>query len=280
MKLIADSGSTKTDWCLIDGRNVVSRFCGQGINPSLQDRTVIEKILSEDLKKAVLFADTVQEICFYGAGCREEAMPLMRDILSKKFKKAGFIEVNGDLLAAARALFDDKEGIACILGTGSNSCFYDGTKVVSNVPPLGFILGDEGSGAVLGKIFINAMFKGVLSETLRDEFCDEMGLSLSDIISKVYREPAPNRFLASTSTFIHKHLDDMDLRTLVVGNFINFFRRNVNLYNRKDVVVGAIGGMAYNYKSLFIEVAESEGYMVGKVLQSPMDGLVERERKE
>ena len=173
----------------------------------------------------------------------------------------------------ARA-FGCDEGIACILGTGANSCVYDGNEITANVPPLGYILGDEGSGAVLGRMFINALFKCGLSAELRDEFLCETGLTLADIINKVYREPMANRFLASTSLFIHNHLDNNDLRTLVVDNFKAFFRRNVSLYGRRDLPVGAVGSIAFYYKTELLEAARSEGFEVVKVIKSPMDGLV------
>ncbi len=274
MKLIADSGSTKTDWCLVDDGNVVRRFNGQGINPSLQDRVVIEDILADDLLNEIADTDNVHEIDFYGAGCRDDVKAKMRDILSKYFKKADVIEINSDMVGAARALFGNKEGIACILGTGSNSCLYDGKNVVSNIPPLGYILGDEGSGAVLGKLFVNALFKGGLPETLRNEFFEETELTLSEIIDMVYRKPFANRFLASLSVFIHEHSDVEEIRTLVKENFRSFFYRNVNQYNRKNLPVGAVGSIAYFYKELFVEVAESEGYSVGKILKSPLDTLI------
>ncbi len=274
MKLIADSGSTKTDWCLVDEGNVVRRFSGQGINPSLQDRAVVEGILTDDLQKEIADIDNVHEIEFYGAGCRDEVKAKMQDILSQYFRKADVIEINSDMVAAARALFGNREGIACIIGTGSNSCLYDGKNIVSNIPAMGYILGDEGSGAVLGKLFVNALFKGGIPETLRNAFFKETGLSLSDIINKVYREPFANRFLASLSVFIHKHLEVEEISLLVKENFMSFFRRNINLYDRKNLQVGAVGSIAYYYKELFVEVAESEGYTVENVLKSPMDSLI------
>ncbi|MCD8290233.1 MAG: ATPase [Prevotella sp.] len=277
MKLIADSGSTKTDWCLVDKGNVVRRFSCQGINPSLQDRTVIEGVLADELLKEIADIDAVHEINFYGAGCRDEVRPLMSDIFSQYFKNAEVIEIKSDIVASARALFGDEEGIACILGTGSNSCLYDGKDIVSNIPPLGYILGDEGSGAVLGKLFVNALFKGALPEALCYDFYYGTGLTLSEVINKVYREPFANRFLASMSLYIYKHLDIEEIRTLVKENFRNFFQRNVKQYNCKDFPVGAVGSIAYYYKELFVEVAESEGYAVKTILKAPMDGLIDRE---
>ena len=278
MKLIADSGSTKTDWCVIDGGVVIFRTVGQGINPFLQTDAEIENIVNNEFASGFGYAGKIAEIEFYGAGCRDGMVPRMELLLRKVFVNAVRVEVCSDVLGAARALFGDGEGIACILGTGANSCLYDGRRITANVPPLGYILGDEGSGAVLGRMFINALFKGRLPATMRDEFLKETSLTLADIINKVYREPLANRFLASMSVFIHNHLKNKDLRSLVVGNFRSFFRRNVSLYGRRDLPVGTVGSVAFYYKSELLEAAESEGYTVGKVIKSPMEGLVKVER--
>lgn len=274
MKLIADSGSTKTDWCVIDGGKVAVRLCGQGINPFQQEMPVIESIVAEKVVRSLPCPGRIDEIYFYGAGCRDDKGELVRDILRRQFGGAAVVEVSSDMLAAARALFADGEGIACILGTGSNSCLYDGSAITANVPPLGYILGDEGSGAVLGRLFVNAMFKGVLPEDIREEYFAETGMSLSAILNNVYRKPLANRFLAGMSVFIRKHLDDTGVKELVADNFRGFFRRNVALYGRPDVAVGAVGSIAYYYKEQFLEVAEAEGYQVGSIVKSPMDGLV------
>lgn len=278
MKLIVDSGSTKTDWCVVDGGEAVFRTVGQGINPFQQSVDLIENIVKTEFVVQLDDACDITEIEFYGAGCRDEKILVMELLFRKVFVNAVRVEVCSDVLAAARALFGDREGIACILGTGANSCLYDGRRITANVPPLGYILGDEGSGAVLGRMFINALFKGGLPAAMRDEFLKETGLTLADIINKVYREPLANHFLASTSVFIHNHLENKDLMNLVIDNFRSFFKRNVNRYGRRDLPVGAVGSIAFYYKSELLEAAESEGYTVGKVIKSPMEGLVSVKR--
>ena len=274
MKLIADSGSTKTDWCVVDGGEVVFRTAGHGINPFQQNDAEVENIVDNEVRSSFDGVERIAEIEFYGAGCRDGMVPRMERLLRKLFVNAVRVEVCSDVLGAARALFGDREGIACILGTGANSCLYDGRRIMANVPPLGYILGDEGSGAVLGRQFINALFKGGLPAAMRDEFLSETGLTLADIINKVYREPLANRFLASTSVFIRNHLENKALRCLVVDNFKSFFKCNVNLYGCRDLPVGAVGSIAFYYKSELLEAAEAEGYKVGKVIKSPMEGLV------
>ena len=273
MILIADSGSTKTDWAVVDNGRQVVAMSTQGINPFHQDAENIATVIEEELLPKMGNIEP-EGIFFYGSGCREDKVEMMCGILGKAFPQCARIEAQGDLLAAARAVCGEREGIACIMGTGANSCLYDGNRVVENTPPLGYILGDEGSGAVLGKLFVNALFKGQLPSELKDEWLEETGLSLNIIINKVYREPLANRFLASTSRFIHQHLSVEPLERMVVYNFREHFRRNVNQYGRKDLTVGAIGSVAYYYREQLQKAATVEGYTLGKVMRSPMDGLV------
>lgn len=281
MKLIADSGSTKTDWCLTDCGRVVARRGTQGINPFQQERQAIERIIRDELLARQTETGSVTEVRFYGAGCREEMRPMMTEALRRLFPTATAVSVESDLLAAARALCGHEAGVACILGTGSNSCLYDGRRVVANIPPMGYVLGDEGSGAVLGINLINALFKNRLPKPLAATFTEETGLTLPTIINKVYREPLANRFLASLSLFIGRHIGEYDeLRTLVVDNFRLFFRNNIARYRAQPAAAGqaltvnAIGGMASRYEAELRAAAAIEGFHVGTVKDSPMDGLV------
>lgn len=270
MFLIADSGSTKTDWTLVDGEHqeVVAEYHTQGINPVHQSGDTIREILS-----AVPVSTTPDTIFFYGSGCTEAHIPAMRQLLSDMFQTSD-VEVNSDLLGAARSLCGRAAGIACILGTGANSCLYDGDRIIRNTPALGYILGDEGSGAVLGRLFVNALYKGQLPAVLRDTFEQATGLDVSTIINKVYREPMANRFLASLSTFIGQHLDCESLRQLVVQNFRQFFRNNLVPYDASHLPVGAVGSIAWHYRDLLAEAAAAEGFHLGTIVQSPMRGLV------
>lgn len=273
MILIADSGSTKTDWCAVDEGREMCRVATQGINPFHQDERAIRSVLNDELLPQ-LNGISPDKIYFYGSGCREDQVVKMERLLGRAFPHCSDISACGDLLAAARAVCGDNEGIACIMGTGANSCLYDGKKIVMNTPPLGYILGDEGGGAVLGKMFLNAIFKDRLPVEMRERFLEETQLSLSDIIQKVYREPLANRFLASISLFIRKNLDVESVRRLVVENFRNHFRYNVEQYGRHDLAVGAVGSVAYYYADQLRAAAQTEGYQVGEILLSPMDGLV------
>lgn len=275
MILIADSGSTKTDWCIVENSNPVWRHTTLGINPFAQGADTIERVLTTELIPVMEHVTAVTDIYFYGAGCRDDKIDMMTGLIRKVFTGAATVSVNSDLLAAARALCGRNEGIVCILGTGANSCLYDGERITTNTPALGFILGDEGSGAVLGKLFVNALYKGRLSADIRAAFEAETGLTMPVIINKVYREPLPNRFLASLSHFIGKHISAPDLHGLVVGNFRDFLVRNVLPYRRPDLSVNAIGSMAYYYVECLTEAVRAEGMQMGAIMKSPMEGLVE-----
>ena len=275
MILIADSGSTKTDWCLTASETVPQRMSTQGVNPFFQTDEQICGILHDELLPQILSSSVglISEVHFYGAGIRPEMRERMKGILNEAFPKAK-IEVESDLLGAARALFGHGEGVACILGTGSNSGLYDGQTIIANTPPLGFILGDEGSGAVLGKLFLGSLCKGLMPNGLLEEYLTETQQKISDVIQAVYRQPLPNRYLAGTSRFIHSHIHVEEVRKLVVDNFRAFFRRNIVQYGRHDLPVRAIGSVAWYYQEQLKEAAQLEGFLVDQVLQSPMEGLV------
>lgn len=276
--LIADSGSTKTDWCLADDGHEVKRVLTQGINPFHQSGEEIATIVTNELATRLDTA-AVSGIFFYGSGCRSELCPMVERVLWSVFPQAAAVEVQGDLLGAARAVCGQSEGIACILGTGANSCLYDGEKIVANTPPLGYILGDEGSGAVLGVRFVNALYKGQLPPTLCEEFEQEMSMTMADVIARVYRQPLANRFLASLSPFIHQHLHVEGVKAIVENNFLDFFRRNVEPYGRRDLPIGFVGSIAYHYRAELAAVAQSQGYNVAVVMKNPINALMEYHKK-
>ncbi len=276
MILIADCGSTKTDWALINSNNTSDTLVirTQGINPIHQKIEHIESILQQDLLPQINKND-IHQLYFYGSGCREDVIPSISSLFNGIFSRVENIEINGDLLGAARALCGHTEGIACILGTGSNSGLYDGNKISHNIPPLGYILGDEGSGAVLGRDFVNALFKGYLPKSLKEEFCQEFNTNLSDIINKVYRQPMANRMLASFCIFIKQHIAIDGVRDIIIDNFRRFFTHNIRPYGRPDLDVNFCGSIAYFLQKELIEAAEKEGYMIGKIIQNPMQALIE-----
>lgn len=273
MILIADSGSTKTDWCVADSGQIVQQIATQGINPYAQSSDEIIDILRDELVPQLVDLQEIEAVYFYGSGCTQAMIPTVEGVL-RMVLRLDNVQVHSDLMGAARALCDNNEGIACILGTGANSCLYDGTQIVMNTPPLGYILGDEGSGAVLGRSLVNALFKGLLSDGLRNKFIAETRLTQVEIIDKVYRQPLPNRFLASLSTFIYRHIDNEELQNLVINNFRLFIRSNIARYNRRDLPLNFIGSIASVYEPQLRKAASIEGFCLGKVERSPMQGLI------
>ena len=273
MILIADSGSTKTDWCVAKDGFTVKRFTTQGINPYHQDERRINGIVLDELLPQT-GEYKIKKIVFYGSGCREETIPAMKTILHSAFNNNVEVEIYSDLLGAARAICGHEEGIACILGTGSNSCLYDGKKIVGNIPPLGYILGDEGSGATLGKIFINEILKNNQMSDLKKEFLQVLKMTEGDIIDRVYRQPMANRFLASLAPFIHSHIERHEVNEIVTENFRQFLLKNVKRYHRDDLQVSFIGSIAWHFKSQLLQSALEENVYVGSVEKSPMDGLL------
>lgn len=277
MILIADCGSTKIDWCVLNGTKVDKQVFTMGINAVMLTEEEIRQRLADELMPELdATAADITEVYFYGAGCiSAEVCGNVARAIKANIPTATTIEVYTDLLAAARALCGREPGIACIMGTGSNSCLYDGKGIASNVSPLGFILGDEGSGAVLGKLFLGDVLKKQLPAELCAAFLDEYNLDLLGIIRRVYKEPLPNRFLASVTPFLSKNIAVPQIHDLVLNAFRAFFRRNIHQYtDYAKHPVNFIGSIAYYFRPVLEEAAKAEGCTVGKVLKSPMEGLL------
>ncbi|GAB6011050.1 hypothetical protein [Viscerimonas tarda] len=273
MKLIVESGSTKTEWAIIEGQQLIMSVFTDGINPFMYSPDAIRRMLINQLPESVRSV-RFDQMHYYGAGCVAEAQKkTIRTIMG--IIPAKEMSVESDLHAAARALFRHEEGLVCILGTGSNSCHYDGKSVVKNVPPLGFILGDEGGGAVLGKLFLADCLKGLAPESLTQEFFDKYKISYTDVLDKIYRQAYPNRYLATFSTFLAKHVDDEYVNKLVVSNFESFFRRSILQYDYERLPVGFVGSVAYHYRDLLGSVASTFGIPICKIIKSSMEGLIE-----
>ena len=272
MILIADSGATKTDWCIGQKHTDASIIQTQGINPFHQSKEHIEKVLTEELLPQLPKTESITHIHFYGAGCTPEKSVTVKEELAKLFPDAT-IDVQSDLLGAARSLCGRKEGIACILGTGSNSCFYDGEKITANVSPLGYILGDEGSGASLGKKLAGDCLKGILPNEICQAFLKETGLTPADIIDKVYRQPQANRFLAGLTPFLSEHREHPEIQSLLLSCFTEFFRRNVMQYDYKGVEVHFTGSIAWYFQEEVRKAAEALNIPTGQFIKNPIQGL-------
>lgn len=274
MKLIADCGSTKIDWVVLDGDKTVATASTSGMNALMMSVEEMSECIARELIPQIE-ASTITEVYYYGAGCIGDACTDVANAIKNNFANVTAIEVNSDLLAAARALCGNEKGIACILGTGSNSCYYDGKKIVKNVSPLGFILGDEGSGAVLGKLLVGDLFKEQLPAHLCNKFYDRFHLDRLEIIKRVYKQPGANRFLASLSPFLNENIEEPAIHRLVLNAFKSFFVRNVENYdNFRELPCNFVGSVAYYYRPVLEEAALTFGIKIDKIIKSPIEGLV------
>ncbi len=275
MILIADSGATKTDWRQIYSRQDIRSFQTEGFNPFFVDSQYIRKEVDSEL---VPFIDSrhVKEVFFYGAGCSAvEQCILVEDGLKPIFPDAR-IKVENDLLGAARALCGHREGIACILGTGSNSCFYDGKRILENVPSLGYILGDEGSGAFIGKMLLKEVMSLSAPSDIRELFSNKYNYSRVHILTHLYQQEMPSRFLASFMRFITENITHPFIHDLVYSAFNEFFKTQVMKYPRyNEVPVCCTGSIAFYFSDILKAVAMEKGIEIKKITQSPVDGLIE-----
>lgn len=275
MILLADSGSTKTDWGLVENGKLVKRLRTSGMNPfQMSEEAITEEIKTHLVPE--LPGTVLDEVHFYGAGCTKEKQPIVERALRANLTINGECEVASDMLGAARGICGHKPGIACILGTGSNSCSYDGKNLVKNVSPLGFILGDEGSGAVLGKLLVGDVLKNQMPEAITKRFFEKYKLTSAEIIDRVYRQPKPNTFLASFVPFLEENIDEPKIYNLVKESFRSFLRRNVMQYDDwQTLPIGFNGSIAKIYMKPLLEALEEEGMHLGRIIQAPMEAMVE-----
>jgi len=272
MKLIADSGSTKTTWKLIGHSGETKTIKTDGINPFFRT----EDDIFQELEK-VLLPETgteIQQIYFYGAGIvNAEKGDIISRALSRIYTETT-IETHSDVLGAARALFGNQPGIACILGTGSNVCLYDGVQITGGVSPLGFILGDEGSGAVMGRKLLGDYFKEVMPPYLRVAFSEQFEISREDVLDRVYRSEKPNQFLAQFVPFLSNHANSAYCQEFTQQNFMEFFERNVvKLPDYTKYPIGFVGSVAYYLSQILINTASYFGYEQTIIIKDPIDGL-------
>ncbi len=272
MILIADSGGSKTDWRLIDKKGVVGQASAPGFNPYYQP--------IEDLKKAVQelllpkINDPVTKIFFYGAGVSSVKNQLTIKSAFLEFFPEAHIEIGWDLLAAARALCGHEPGIACIMGTGSNSCLYDGSTIIGNVANLGWILADEGSGANIGRKFLVDYLREVMPEHLRLQFKERYPLTREEFLEKVYQQERPSAFLASFTRFIFQHLAEPYCYKLIYNSFAEFYENNVMKYeNYQHLKVHFTGSIAFYFSDILRQVANDKGITVKNILEGPIAGL-------
>ena len=273
IKLIADSGSTKAEWCLLDGKKK-KIFYTQGLSPYFLTSEQIQHIIEQELKVKMKLA-VPDEIFFYGTGCSSpDNKKSVKKALLKIFPKA-VISVDHDLMGAAKALCGKEKGIACILGTGSNSCFYNGKKIVKNSPGLGYVLGDEGSGAYLGKKVIQYFLYNTFDEDLMDRFAARFNTNSYEILEAVYQKPLPNRYLASFAIFLAENRGHYMVENIIEDGFNDFFFNHIYKYRESwTLPINFIGSVAFGFKDVLKEMCSSYELQLGKVLQKPMDGLI------
>jgi glucosamine kinase len=275
MIVIADSGSTKTVWSLVKDGKVILSALTQGMNPYFTPAERMHEIIRTELAGS-LPSKGVDEVFFYGAGCSTENNNRLVAEAVNTYMTQARVSVFHDILGAARALFGRGTGIACILGTGCNSCYYDGTDIYSKIPSLGYLFGDEGAGSYLGKLFFRDYFGGTLPEKIRRAFDVQFHYSLEDILNALYNKPFPNRFLASVSLFLHPMKEHPYVHDLVLGSFTDFLNAHIRKYEGYGQErLGFIGSIAHHYIGILSEAMLNEGLAIHRVLPSPMEGLLE-----
>lgn len=277
MKLTVDSGSTKTDWGFFNTKDDLKVVKTQGINPCHQTEDEIRSIISSELIANIpdIDTNTVSQVFYYGAGCATESICAQMAGILKEFLPNAVIIVDSDMLGAARALCGKSEGVACVLGTGSNSCLYNGSIIVDQVPSLGYILGDEGSASALGRRLIGDCLKRQLPEQVCTEFMQKYSLTKDSIIESVYRKPMANRYIASFAPFLIDKRSIPEVHKMLIQCFSEFFTRNVINYHKPWLPVHFIGSLANSFSDELKETADSLGMTIGKIEASPMSGLVD-----
>lgn len=271
-KVIAESSSTRSEWSLVDGNNVVAHAVISGINPYFLTRREISHIIRLELPRD-FFKRRWDKVYFYGAGCSNaERNKIVELSLVAQFKTP--VVVESDLVGAAHGLLQNEAGLACILGSGSNSCFYDGERITKSVTSGGFILGDEGSGSSMGRIFISDVLKNLAPKELIDEFYAVNKLTNASVMDAVYNNPHANNNLHNYSFFLADHLDNEYCYNLVNNEIKRFFDRNICQYNYKDYPVCFVGSVATRYSEILLQVAYSYNVNVKKIVSESMPGLV------
>ena len=273
-KLIADSGATKAEWCLLDGSRK-KIILTQGISPYFLNAEQIHSLLLKELCPNLKKVD-IDEIYYYGTGCANPANArLVKKAIQKTFP-AALVEVTHDLMAAARSLCGDQKGIASILGTGSNSCYYNGKKIVKNSPGLGYVLGDEGSGAYLGKKVLQYYLYETFDEELSVKFDKKFNTTTIEILEHVYKRPLPNRYLASFAFFLAENRGHYMIENIIEDGLNDFFFNHLQKYKEtSSLPVSFVGSIAYGFKDILEELCQTYKFELGKIIKNPMEGLID-----
>lgn len=275
MFLIADSGSTKTEWALIEKGNVVQNILTKGFNPYYYQKADFISDLKTSLSGQLVF-DKIEKVFFYGAGCSSVSNCSMVETSLKAVFSDALIIVEHDLFAAGLALLRDNKGIACILGTGSNSCLWQDKKIIKNVPSLGYMLGDEGSGTHIGKLLLKGVLLGEADANLTKDFYNKFDLDFNTSLDKIYKKPDPNLFYSSISPFVNKNIDKLFCKEVVKQSLSQFVQRYISKYpGFQSLPVSFVGSVAFHFQDILKVVLEENQMTLGRILQNPMEGLVE-----
>ncbi|HEY2722261.1 MAG TPA: N-acetylglucosamine kinase [Chitinophagaceae bacterium] len=276
--LIADSGATKAEWCLLHGNHKRIIFT-QGISPYFLNAGQIENLLLKELCPK-LKKTTIDRVYYYGTGCANPAnAKMVRKAIQQTFPGA-IVEVTHDLMAAARSVCGHQKGVASILGTGSNSCYYDGKKIVKNSPGLGYVLGDEGSGAYLGKKVLQYYLYETFDEELKLKFDAKYSTTTVEILESVYKKPLPNRYLAGFAIFLAENRGHFMIENIIEDGLNDFFFYHLRKYKEaSSLPVSFVGSIAYGFKDVIEELCKSYGFNLGKIIKNPMEGLITFHRR-
>lgn len=276
MKIIAECGATKSDWRLVSDGTGIRQALVSGINVSTMSLDAVQDVVDAALGQLCCSADAVESLHIYVAGVVTHEIELnFKQLFAERFPAAE-VEIQTDLVAAARAVCGHASGVAAILGTGSNSCQWDGRKIVKKVAAGGFILGDEGSAAALGKLFLADYIKGLVPAEIAEDFASRYPSDYSSIVSSVYRSAgSPSAYLGGMAPFILEHYPHPYIQNLVDENFRSFIQRSLKQYDTDKYSVGVVGGFAYALKDIFLRIASEEGVVVSRIIKAPIEGLIE-----
>ena len=272
IKVIAESSSTRTEWALVQGDKIIEHAYTEGLNPFFQTRREISHIIRLGLPPE-FFKRRWSHVYYYGAGCSSpEKNKIVESSLVAQFKTP--VTVDSDLVGATRGLLVHEPGLACILGTGSNSCLYDGNQIIKHVRSGGYILGDEGSGAAMGRLFIGDLLKGFVPSDIRDSFVEKFNLNVDLLMDEVYNNPHANRNLRNYGVFLSDHLQNEYVYRLVFNEISRFFERTILQYDYQNYAINFVGSVACQFSEVLLSVASKYGANIKKIVRASMPGLV------
>ncbi|MDD6901013.1 MAG: hypothetical protein PUE25_04200 [bacterium] len=272
IKVIAESSSTRTEWALVQGDKIIEHAYTEGLNPFFQTRREISHIIRLGLPPE-FFKRRWSHVYYYGAGCSNpEKNKIVESSLVAQFKTP--VTVDSDLVGATRGLLVHEPGLACILGTGSNSCLYDGNQIIKHVRSGGYILGDEGSGAAMGRLFIGDLLKGFVPSDIRDSFVEKFNLNVDLLMDEVYNNPHANRNLRNYGVFLSEHLQNEYVYRLVFNEISRFFERTILQYDYQSYAINFVGSVACQFSEVLLSVASKYGANIKKIVRASMPGLV------